>query len=119
VAGGRDPWRLGTHALVTGDARSLAQIRRMAQWIFTATGGDPLAAACMTNPARQEFLNDLYEAVKQSGEGYYEDTLTALCLLVLSGNWWTFSTRPTSASLSTTPGAGSCATCCPDRFRQP
>ena len=113
----RDPWRLGTHALVTGDARSLAQVRRLAQWIFTATGGDPLAVragynldgtiqaadadyfttafaaplavACMTDPARQEFLNGLYEAVKQSSEDYYEDTLTALCLLVLSGNWWT------------------------------
>ncbi len=112
----RDPWRLGTHALVTGNSRSLAQVRLMAQWAFAATGGNPtalragydldgvaqsdadyfttafaapMAVACMAEPGQQAFLNGLYDAIKNSQEEYYEDTLTALCMLVLSGNWWT------------------------------
>ncbi len=112
----RDPWRLGTHALVTGDTTSLNQVRLMANWISTATGGNPLAirsgynldgtaqpdanyfstafaaplaVACMCAPGLQGYLNGLYDAVHSSNEDYYEDTLTAICLLVLSGNWWT------------------------------
>lgn len=111
----RDPWRLATHALITGDGISLNQVRRITQWLHTATGGDPLAVragynldgtvqtdadyfttafaapfavACMTDPAEQDLLNGLYDAIRLSDEDYYEDTLTALCLVVLSGNWW-------------------------------
>ena len=110
----RDPWRLGTHALVTGNPQALAQVRLMAQWIRSATAGNPLAiragynldgnptadyfttafasplaVACMCDSSLQSFLNDLYDAIHISNEDYYEDTLTTLCLLVLSNNWWT------------------------------
>ena len=110
---GRDPWRLGTDALLNNDATSLAQTRRMADWIATASGQDPLkikggylldgtpigdffttffvapfGVALMTRPSQQTFLNDLYDAVYQRHEAYYEDSVTLLCLLVMTGNYW-------------------------------
>ncbi len=111
----RDPWRLGTCALLSGDAEVLAQVRLLARWIQTRTGGNPLAVragyylngkrlpgagffstvfaapfgvAAMTDPALQDFLNGLYDSVKDSNEGYYGDSLSLLSLLVMSGNWW-------------------------------
>ncbi|HRC87047.1 MAG TPA: glycosyl hydrolase family 8, partial [Thermoanaerobaculia bacterium] len=42
---GRDPWRLGTDALISGDATSTAQARKLAQWVRGATSGDPLQIA--------------------------------------------------------------------------
>jgi endo-1,4-beta-D-glucanase Y len=112
---GRDPWRIGTDALLNNDATSLAQVRRMADWIAESTGQDPMqiapgyhldgdllpgdqyftsffatpfAVALMTRPSRQDFLNDLYDAVYQTHEGYYEDSVTLLSLLVITGNYW-------------------------------
>ncbi len=111
----RDPWRLATAFLVQGDTLAGGQARRMARWLHTATGGDPalvragydldgdvqpdgdyfttafaapFAVACMTDPALQSFLNALYDSIVDSHEDYYEDSLTALCLIVLSGDWW-------------------------------
>lgn len=111
----RTPWRLGTDALVSGNATSLAQARKIAQWIRGATGGNPagvragyhlsgtplpgsnyytnafgapFAVAAMTDPGGQAFLNAGYDLVRGSDEDYYEDSIALLCLLVLSGNWW-------------------------------
>lgn len=110
---GRDPWRLGTDALLNNDATSLAQTQRMADWIATASGQNPLnikggykldgtpigdffttffvapfGVALMTRPSQQTFLNDLYDAVYQTHEAYYEDSVTLLSLLVMTGNYW-------------------------------
>ncbi len=111
----RTPWRLGADGLLSGDATSLAQARRMAAWSRDSTGGDPrriragyrldgapvsgseyfttafaapLAVAAMTDPSLQAWLDDLYEAVREHPEDYYEDCLALLSLLVLSGNYW-------------------------------
>ncbi len=109
---GRDPWRLATDGLLSGDATSLAQAGRIAQWARVATGGDalaiqggyqldgtpignfftsffaaPLGAAAMTDPQGQAFLDGVYGAVRTRVENYYEDSVTALCLLVMSGNF--------------------------------
>lgn len=109
---GRDPWRLGTDALLSGDATSTAQARKMAQWIRAATAGDPMAiaggyeldgtpigafftsffaapfgVAAMVDPGGQAFLDAVYEAVRARVESYYEDSVTLLCLLVMSGNF--------------------------------
>ncbi len=112
---GRDPWRLGTDGVLHGDPRSREQARRIAAWARTATGGDPLrlragyrlngtplpgrdyftiffaapiGVAAMTDAGQQEWLNDLYDAVSTRHEDYYEDSVTLLCLLVMSGNAW-------------------------------
>jgi hypothetical protein len=112
---GRDPWRIGADALLNNDPTSLAQVRRMADWIAESTGQDPMkiapgyhldgsllpgdqyftiffatpfGVALMTRPSQQAFLNKLYDAVYQTHEGYYEDSVTLLSLLVITGNYW-------------------------------
>jgi endo-1,4-beta-D-glucanase Y len=111
----RTPWRLATDALVSGDATSLAQARRLARFARDASGGDPrrieagyeldgravrgrdyftnafaapFAVAAMTDPALQTWLDDLYDAVRDHPEDYYEDSLALLSLLVITGNYW-------------------------------
>jgi endo-1,4-beta-D-glucanase Y len=123
---GRDPWRIGSDALLNNDPTSLAQVRRMADWIATATGQDPanikagylldgtplpsgnyftsffvapFGVALMTRPTQQAFLNDLYNAVYQRYEAYYEDSVTLLTLLVMTGNFW----DPTLVTQAKTP----------------
>jgi len=111
----RDPWRMGTDAVLNGDPTSVAQTRRMSEWIHGATSGDPLeikpgyllngtptppadywttifaatfGVAAMTVPSQQQWLNDIYDAVRAAHEGYYQDSVTLLCLLVMTGNFW-------------------------------
>lgn len=127
---GRDPWRIGTDALLSGDPVSLAQTQRISRWAETAAGGNPasikagykldgaplpsadffttffaapLGVAAMTVPAQQSWLNEIYAAVRTTHEGYYEDSVTLLCLLVMTGNFW----DPTASS---TAGTGLTAT---------
>jgi hypothetical protein len=110
---GRDPWRLGTDALLNNDPISLAQTRRISEWAFADTGGNPqnikagydldgtpidtyfttffaapLGVAAMTVPSQQAWLNAIYDAVHNTHEDYYEDTVTLLCLLLMTGNYW-------------------------------
>lgn len=112
---GRDPWRLGVDFVLHGDAFSREQAHRIAVWARGATGGDPLrlragyrlngtplpgrdyftiffaapiGVAAMTDAGLQEWLNDVYDAVRARHEDYYEDSVTMLCLLVMSGNAW-------------------------------
>ncbi len=123
---GRIPWRLGTDALLNADPVALAHTRKITQWAYTATVGSPtqlragytldgtplpgsdfftiffaapLGVAAMTDPAQQEWLNDLYDSVYATHEGYYEDSVTLLCLLVLTGNTWDPSSAQTRAVL--------------------
>ena len=117
----RDPWRLGTDALLSGDARTLAQVRAMATWIAAKTAGDPQAitagyrlngrslpksdyfsivfaapfgVAAMTNATQQPFLNEVYSAISATHEDYYEDSVTLLGLLVMTGAYWDPTTTP-------------------------
>jgi len=112
---GRDPWRLGTDGLLNGDARSLAAVARISAWAHDETGGDPqriragyaldgtplsgsdyfttffaapLGVAAMAVPSQQAWLNAIYEAVRQREEDYYEDSVTLLCMLVMTANFW-------------------------------
>lgn len=111
---GRDPWRLATHVLLHGDARTRVQVQRMTDWIATSTGGNamlirpgyllngtpiatnyftsffaaPFGVAAMLDPPRQSWLNAVYDSVRTRQEGYYEDSVTLLCLLVMTGNFW-------------------------------
>jgi endoglucanase len=111
---GRDPWRLASYALLHGDSVSSIQVRKISTWIASSTAGNPqlirpgylldgtpvtttffssffaapFAVASMLDPARQSFLNATYDAVRLQREGYYEDSITLLCLLVMSANYW-------------------------------
>ena len=111
----RDPWRFATDALINNDPISRAEALTIAQWSRSATMGDPqaihagykldgtpvagsdyfsaafaapLAVAAMLDPQGQAWLNALYDSVRQSDDDYYEDTLSVLGMLVLTGNWW-------------------------------
>ena len=42
----------------------------------------------MTADGQQSWLNAIYDAVRNRQEDYYEDTVTLLCLLVMTGNAW-------------------------------
>ncbi len=48
----------------------------------------PFDMAAMANPAQQGWLNAVYAALRQHHEGYYEDSVTLLSLLVMTGNYW-------------------------------
>ncbi|NND43717.1 MAG: PKD domain-containing protein, partial [Xanthomonadales bacterium] len=110
---GRDPWRLGADALLNNDATSMAQARKIANWINSSTGGNPaniqagyqlngtpldsyfttffaapFGVAAMTEPALQPFLNATYDAVYNTQEDYYSDSVNLLSLLVMSNNFW-------------------------------
>lgn len=112
---GRDPWRLGTDVLLNGDNASKAAVTKISNWAAQTTGGDPqklragyklngtvqgdadyfttffaapLAVAAMTVPGQQQWLNALYDAVSNVSEDYFEDSVTLLCLLVLTRNFW-------------------------------
>lgn len=112
---GRTPWRLGVDSLLGGDDLSRSQASAMAIWAEGATGGDPhalspgyyldgepldpggafttffaapLGVAAMTMESGQAWLNAIFDSVADRPEDYYEDSVTLLCLLVMSGNWW-------------------------------
>ena len=111
----RDPWRLATDALLEDNPVSRVQALRIAIWSRLATGANPnaiyagyrldgtpvsgsdyfsaafaapLAVAAMLDPEGQDWLNALYDSIRSSDDEYYEDTLSVLCMMILSGNWW-------------------------------
>ena len=110
---GRDPWRIGTDALLNNDAKSFAQAQKMANWIVQSSGGNPanikagytldgtptgdyftsfftapFGVAAMTTPDNQAYLNNLYDLIYQRHEDYYEDSVNLLSMLVMTGNFW-------------------------------
>lgn len=114
----RDPWRLATDALVSGDSRATTAVARINTWLRVATGGDPeniasgykldgtminganylsmafvapFAVGAMVDAGNQAWLNSLWDlivATPAATDGYYENTLKLLAMVVLSGNWW-------------------------------
>lgn len=112
---GRDPWRIALDALHFGDSASRVAAQKMSVWIRSATSGvpanikagyalngtplsgsnyfttffaAPFGVAAMLDTGGQAWLNAVYEAVRTSNEGYYEDSLSLLSLLVMGGHWW-------------------------------
>jgi endo-1,4-beta-D-glucanase Y len=112
---GRDPWRIATDALLNNDPVSRAQANKITGWVANATGGNPdnikagyqldgtptagsnyftiffaapFGVGAMTAPSQQTWLNTVYDAVYDTHEGYYEDSVTLLCLLIMTGNYW-------------------------------
>lgn len=58
-------------------------------WGFSKLFAAPLAVAAMTISSQQDWLNKVYAKIVEAGEeDYYEDTVTLLCMLVLTGNYW-------------------------------
>jgi endo-1,4-beta-D-glucanase Y len=114
----RTPWRLATDFLIGGDARARTAVQRMNVWIRQVTGGDPakiragyqldgsnitgrnylsmafvapFGVGAMVDAANQTWLNAVWDVVAGTplaAEGYYENTLKLLAMIVMSGNWW-------------------------------
>ena len=114
----RDPWRLGTDYLLSGDARGRVAVDKMNVWIRKKTGGNPLnirdgyrlnganvsgaiyneiefvasfGVGAMVHSRNQAWLNSLWDAVAQRtivSETYYGNAIKMLALIVMSGNWW-------------------------------
>lgn len=115
----RDPWRLGTDFIVSGEARAKTAVQRITTWFRGATGNDPdnikagyqldgslspeadyrsmafvapLGVGAMADMNNQAWLNDIWDltvATPLEAEGYFENTLKLLSMIVMSGNWWT------------------------------
>ncbi len=113
---GRVPWRVGSDALLNNDSASRAIVQNISRWIETSAKGDPaniragydldgnplpdsdyfttffvapMGVAAMTDPDQQQWLNAVYDSVYNQHEDYYEDSVTLLCLLMMTGNAWT------------------------------
>jgi endo-1,4-beta-D-glucanase Y len=112
---GRVPWRVGADALLHDSAVSREIVQKLSLWAAAEAAGDPanlragydlagnvlpgsdyfttffaapFGIAAMNTPGQQEWLNAVYDAVYGRHENYYEDTVNLLCLLVMSGNFW-------------------------------
>ncbi|MCH2183480.1 MAG: hypothetical protein MK108_15890, partial [Mariniblastus sp.] len=111
---GRNPWRLGADAVLSGDAISWAQTQMLSEFFQAASNGDPnqilggyeldgdplhnwsdlfyrspvgVAAMTGTDAADQQWLNAIFDNAKQSHVNYYSDSVTLGSLLVMSGNF--------------------------------
>ncbi|EXG82832.1 glycosyl hydrolase family 8 [Cryptosporangium arvum] len=113
----RVPWRLGTDALLTGDASSTSAARTIDAWFRSTTGGDPgrvgsgyrldgtredadesnafwapLAVSAMTDPGGQRWLDALWTKLAENDVergNYYGDTIQLQVMLLLSGRYLT------------------------------
>jgi endoglucanase len=129
----RDPWRVATDFLVSGETRAKDVVAPITAFIRTATGNDPsqirsgyqlggapspgtdylsmafvapLGVAAMVDAANQAWLNDVWDlvvATPADAEGYYENTLKLLSMIVMSGNWWAPQAVPGGCTPSGTP----------------
>jgi len=111
----RTPLRLGIYTLLHSNATLHQNLSKLSQWLKHSThsnveqihsgyalSGKPLpnsnyqsslfvstfGIAAMHNPKQQKWLNAIYSNVYKEHTDYYEDSVTLLSLLVMSGNYW-------------------------------
>jgi len=113
----RVPFRITTDFLINNDDRAINAIQKINHWLVISTNGvienisngyklngdkiynwndaafiGPLTVGAMINVNNQDWLNKLYEDLIINNDiaknGYYENTLKLLSLLVVSGNYW-------------------------------
>lgn len=129
----RDPWRVATDFVVSGDTRARDIAQPINNWIRTHTGNDPaqigagyalngsalpdtdyrsmafvapFGVGAMVDGSNQAWLNavwDLVVATPLADEAYYENTLKLLGMLTMSGNWWAPETVTGGCVASGTP----------------
>lgn len=128
----RVPFRVGLDFLLHGEPRAKTVVSRMTEWVKVATGGRPerivagydldgkildrddrsmaftacFGVGAMCDAAHQDWLDALWDHIVASdepGDRYYARTLKMLCLIAMSGNWWSTVEQPPTAG----GGAGS------------
>lgn len=111
----RTPWRIGTDYITTGDHSVRAELVALNTWIRKTTGDDPekiksgyhldgtvlagrdyqdltyqspLMISAMIDQDNQQWLNKLWDNAVLRHNSYFGDSITMLCLITASGNWW-------------------------------
>jgi endo-1,4-beta-D-glucanase Y len=112
--GCRNPWRLGSDYVTSGDARFATICGRLLDFLKSASGGDaskiasgykldgtvlgpypdssfigPAAVGAMVDARFQGFLDACWQwNASNLTTGYYDSELQLLSMVVASGNWW-------------------------------
>lgn len=111
----RAPWRLATDYLTTGDASVKTQLTALNSWIRTEASDDPnnirsgyyldgkvmdgrgyqdltyqspFMVSAMIDAKNQQWLNKLWDNAVKNNKSYFGDSITMLCMITASGNWW-------------------------------
>jgi endoglucanase len=108
----RVPWRIGWAATTLDDARARRILERLMSWVTSKTQqprqfksgyrldgasfGGNYDSACFISPTgvaamatdHQAWLDQTFAYGVNRQDGYYEDSVNLLCLLVMSGNAW-------------------------------
>jgi len=109
----RVPWRIGWAAEVSGDLEARRILARLMNWVVNHVDepddfkagyylngkglrGANFDSACFISPTgvaamstgQQPWCDQVFEYASNQKEGYYEDSVNLLCLLVMSGNTW-------------------------------
>ncbi|MGZ5786713.1 MAG: glycosyl hydrolase family 8, partial [Ramlibacter sp.] len=128
--GCRNPWRLGTDYVLSGDTRFATVCGRLMDFFQSASGGNaaniasgykldgtvlgayadssfigPAAVGAMVDTRFQSMLDSAWNwNIAHPTTGYYDSEIQLLSMVVASGNWWTPGTgTPTgTGSTSTT-----------------
>ena len=114
----RDPWRLATDYLLSGDKRSKKMVDKINRWIRSTTNNDtynlsagytlagndikhryfealsfiaPFAVSAMVDRKNQTWLNKVWDylvAFKLKDYDYYDNSIKMMDLIIISGNYW-------------------------------
>jgi endo-1,4-beta-D-glucanase Y len=114
----RDPWRIATDYLLTGDKRSKTMVDKINRWLrettnnntydlsagYTLGGNDikgrnfealsfsaPFGVSAMVDKSNQAWLNKLWlyiTAFKLKDFDYYDNTIKLMDMIIVSGNYW-------------------------------
>lgn len=114
----RDPWRIATDYIISGDKRSKAVADKINRWIrettkndtynisagYTLAGDDikhryfealsfsgPFAVSAMVDRDNQAWLNKLWVYIngfKEKDFDYYDNTIRVLDMIIVTGNYW-------------------------------
>ncbi|NTS78534.1 hypothetical protein HR060_16955 [Catenovulum sp. SM1970] len=112
----RTPWRLGADFLLYNQKRAKLSSDKVIDFARTQVGNDlqmwkyqsgyrldgtsiganwsspafiaPLAVAAAANEANQDFLDAAWLYMTANRQGYFEDTINLLSMLMVTGNWW-------------------------------
>ncbi|ASU33564.1 glycosyl hydrolase family 8 [Mucilaginibacter xinganensis] len=114
----RDPWRLATDYLLTGDKRSKKMVDKINRWIRSTTHNDtynlgagysldgvdmkhrnfealsfvaPFAVSAMVDVKNQAWLNKVWNylvAFKLKDYDYYDNSIKLMDMIIVSGNYW-------------------------------
>lgn len=111
----RTPWRFATDYLTTGDIRAQEQLIKLNKWIKKDSAEDPthiysgyhldgkmmknrnyqdltyqspFMVSAMIDSSNQQWLNKLWDNAVNNHNSYFGDSITMLCLITASGNWW-------------------------------